>query len=346
MALTVSSPFREDEERQRKQVQALLRAESGASGGLMDALSSMEKLGRADRAEAKANEAQAASIRFREGDAKRADENLALNKSTTASTLRFNDQKMKDAERENATRATTDFVSQARAMGAPPQLIENNDPAAAAELASQKEGERARGVDEETKRMRAVAAASEDTANAERLRRPPVAKAPKGPDYKIPDALRDDFEKLKEVKEYKEATALRASMDNFAKQRTPQSDRALTVTAVKILDPTSVVSQNEINSAAIPRDVLGRLSQALGTASTGNLLDDGVRAGFIQMADGKIAASKALFDDAMRRYTDLAKARSVDPAQLGIGASVPSDAGGGVGDLTDEQLHAIVNGSK
>jgi hypothetical protein len=132
-----------------------------------------------------------------------------------------------------------------------------------------------------------------------------------------PQDLRQEYEKLQEVVQYKEALKqARKAMDTDAD---PQGDLALTYAFAKAMDPSSAVREGEQASVAGSQSVIDaaveRFKKTFKMDGAGSYTPQ-ARAALRQQVFRAIAAIKPLYDRARADMSDNAKAVGVDPKEV------------------------------
>jgi hypothetical protein len=149
--------------------------------------------------------------------------------------------------------------------------------------------------------------------------------------FKNEQSVREEFNGLPEIKNYKQAFPAYKAIKDAAGRNTPQSDINLVYGIAKLYDPTSVVREGEYstvaNSPNIPERVKGYAQYLAG----GGKLSPETKKQIVAEAESRIGTYKAEHDKARSTYNDIVKQRGMNPnTVLPAMGDASSGAGGAV----------------
>lgn len=136
-------------------------------------------------------------------------------------------------------------------------------------------------------------------------------------DYNRSDKLRDDFNALPAVKEYR--TAFPSLMTGLTSRPDGQGDNALIYAYAKAMDPGSVVRESEMGMASgtgsFVEGVVANLKKQLGVEGGGQLSPE-TRANLRREMNSKVAQLAKAYGIARRDYQQMAQRQGVNPADV------------------------------
>lgn len=143
----------------------------------------------------------------------------------------------------------------------------------------------------------------------------------------IEEGLRKEVMGNPVTRAYLEAKVAYEKVQRAAAAPSPENDLALIFGYMKVLDPGSVVKQDEFanaqNAAGVPERVRNQWNRML----NGERLGDDQRAGFVASARGQFGAQEATFQQLINAYRGVAQrsgARVDNVLPLGAGAQPPA----------------------
>jgi hypothetical protein len=164
-------------------------------------------------------------------------------------------------------------------------------------------------------------------AETARLRRVPVAKPvkpPKAPDtFKMSGDLRGEFDKLPEVKNYKDVSVQFDKIRRAASQPSAAGDLSLIFAYMKMLDPGSSVREGEFANAQNATGVPGQIAAKYNQILSGERLADPQRADFINQAKNLYASHEDQYKQVAERYRGLASKNNLAPDDIVAPAATP-----------------------
>jgi hypothetical protein len=141
--------------------------------------------------------------------------------------------------------------------------------------------------------------------------------------------LRQEFEGLPEVKNYKQAFPAYAAIKDAAGRNTTQSDINIVYGLAKLYDPNSVVREGEYatvaNSPNIPEKVKGWAQYLAG----GGKLSADTKAKILEEAKGRIGTYETEARKARGSYEGIARKRGMDPSSVFADMGNLTQGGGG-----------------
>jgi hypothetical protein len=174
------------------------------------------------------------------------------------------------------------------------------------ELAGQRLAQQA-----EAARLKAEAAknkAAAGAAAAEKKRADKLANA----DKKSIDDLRKEFEGLKVVKDYRDASVAHDKVKAAFAAPSAANDMAGIYAVMKVYDPGSVVKETEFANAENAKGVPDWLRAKWNKVREGERLTDEQRADFARSAEGQFGAHRNAYEEQAIRYADLAPAGNAE----------------------------------
>ena len=207
------------------------------------------------------------------------------------------------------------------------QFRENKDEESRRWEADQKLKERATTVDE----MRGDAYFKSVDAQTRAMEAPPL------PDYKDLDAMRKEFNALKEVKDYKEVKTAYDKIKAAAQSATPAGDISLVFAYMKIVDPGSTVREGEFATAADAGSLPTKIVNIYNKILEGTRLSPEQRNDFLMRADELAKAQLEQAHLTANYYRGIADERGWDktkvvPSYFGEVEEAPPEK------LSDEEL--------
>lgn len=169
---------------------------------------------------------------------------------------------------------------------------------------------------------------------------PKEPKSPPGTSPKDVDALRKEFFSNQIAKDMQNVAVNWGKIQSAAKDPSAAGDIALIYSFMKNQDPGSTVREGEFATAQNAGGVDDRVRAAWNKTLSGERLTAGQRADFLKRSRQAYDAHYSRYRPWADQFTDIAKRRGVNPADvvldLGFGAEAPA-AGGGNFDLTDDK---------
>lgn len=128
--------------------------------------------------------------------------------------------------------------------------------------------------------------------------------------------MRKEIQQLPSYKQYTAALPSWQSMVDAAKRPTAASDLNLVYGIAKIMDPTSVVREGEIQMADGTQGVFGRLNGLINGLNGGNKLQADARAALLAEAQSRMNGFKTSMDADMKGYGTVIKHRGMNPEDV------------------------------
>jgi hypothetical protein len=141
-------------------------------------------------------------------------------------------------------------------------------------------------------------------------------------DTKDVDKLRNEFNSLPVVKQYRDVEISVNKMKKAATNPTAAGDLSLIFAFMKTLDPTSTVREGEFANAQNATGVPERVMNEYNRVMSGERLNEQQRADFLGQAEHFLAAHKTAYDEAAASYGGLAGRRGMSAGDVVMG--VPS----------------------
>lgn len=134
--------------------------------------------------------------------------------------------------------------------------------------------------------------------------------------FQMSGKLADDFNQIKQVKDYREVVPIFQSMQDAATRNNRVADLNLVYGLAKIMDPTSVVREGEQimvrNAQGLPDWVKGMISAANG----GSQFPPEQRARILQEAESRVGAYKQQHDSIAQQFEERAQRYGLNPRDV------------------------------
>lgn len=134
------------------------------------------------------------------------------------------------------------------------------------------------------------------------------------------DDLRNKFAALPQTKAFNEVKVTFGKMQRAAKDESAAGDMSVIYSFMKMQDPGSTVREGEFASAQNAGGVSDKLRNQYNKIVNGERLSPAQRADFLKQAQGFLEEQKSAYDEQANFYTDIAKRRGADVADIIPGA--------------------------
>lgn len=147
--------------------------------------------------------------------------------------------------------------------------------------------------------------------------------------FEVESDLRDKFNALQPVKNFREVVPIYQSMKDAATRDNPAADLNIVYGVAKIMDPASVVREGETQMAVATGSPAERLLGTFNYVAGGGRLTPEVREALLKEAESRFQGHQNAYIQTRDQYQDLAKSYGVDPKRSIIDIRLPEqpDAG-------------------
>lgn len=144
--------------------------------------------------------------------------------------------------------------------------------------------------------------------------------------FEVESDLRDKFNALQPVKNFREVVPIYQSMRDAATRDNPAADLNIVYGVAKIMDPASVVREGETQMAVATGSPAERLLGTFNYVAGGGRLTPETREALLKEAESRFQGHQAAYAQTRDQYMDLAKAYGVDPKRSVVEIRMPEQA--------------------